>query len=523
MPLGQDPAFDEAQRARAARVLTVEVVFSTTCDKVVTGVLLTAFALQLGANNALIGTLAAVGFWAQLLQGPGVILIERWRRRRAITVLTSLVSAIAPAMMAGLAFAAPGGSAQTGLILAVALYTGAGAIGGCAWNAWVRDAVSDDVRGRFNGRRSSLSSGVAVVSGLLAAWVLDRVPEGDAGRAAVFAGLFALAFLAQLASAWCLSRAPEPPMPPPPPQPARLLPLLGEPLRHPNYRRLIAFLASWQFAVNLARPFLTVFLLSQLGFSMTFVMVVNLVSQFANMLSMHRWGALADRFGNKSVLNVAAPLFVGCIAALVVASQIQPRTLAGVYLVLVALVMGVASAGVALASDGITQKLSPPGAAASFLATNGLISAAAAGVASILGGLTADAFAQRALALALQWKGPHYDAAMQLAIHHWDFYFLISALLGLYALHRMTLIREEGELDRRTMISRMLADRRARGDDPAAAQPGAAPWDLLLRERAQRRRGRRPVSTAPTTEATDARLLPHPGHRRHRGPDKHRT
>lgn len=487
MHVGRDPAFDEAQRTRAAKALTVEVVFSTTCDTMMTGVLLTAFALHLGATNALIGVLAAISFWTQLLQGPGVILIERLRRRRLITVTTSLVSSIAPAALAGLAFAAPGGTSQAGLAVAVALYTGAGAIGGCAWNAWVRDAVADDERGRFNGRRSSLSSAVAVVAGLLAAWMLDRFPEGDAGHPAVFAGLFVLAFLAQLASAWALSRAPEPPMPPPPKQPARLLPLLREPLRHPNYRRLIAFLASWQFAANLAQPFLTVFMLSQLGFSMTFVMVINLISQFANMLSLRRWGVLADRFSNKSVLNVAAPLFVGCIAALVVASQIQSRTLAGVYLVLLALVMGVARAGVSLASGAIAQKLSPPGAAASFLAANALVSAAAAGSASIIGGLTADAFAQRALALALQWEGPHLDAAMQFAIHHWDFYFLISALLGLYALHRMTLVQEEGELDRRTMLARMREDRRTRRADPDAEAATAAPWHLLLQRRAQRR------------------------------------
>lgn len=311
------------------------------------------------------------------------------------------------------------------------------------------------------------------------------MPEGADARPAVFAGLFVLAFFAQLASAWGLSRAPEPPMPPPPPEPARLLPLLREPFRHPNYRRLIAFLASWQFAVNLAQPFLTVFMLSQLGFSMTFVMVVNLVSQFANMLSLRRWGALADRFSNKSVLNVAAPLFVGGVAALVVASQIESRLLVSIYLVMLALVMGVASSGVSLASGAIAQKLSPPGTAASFLAANALVSAAAAGTASVLGGLTADAFAQRALALALQWEGPHYDGAMQFAIHHWDFYFLISALLGVYALHRMTLVREEGELDRRSMLAAMLQERRRPRGEAAAEAVVASPWHLLLQSRAQ--------------------------------------
>lgn len=485
MHLGHQPAFDEAQQAKAAKVLTIEVAFSTTSDTMMTGVLLTAFALHLGASNAVIGTLAAITFWAQLLQGPAVLLIERVRRRRAITVISSLISAVAPAALAGLTVAVSDRPAQAGLALLVALYAGAGAVGGCAWNAWVRDAIPDRDRGRFTGRRSSWSAAVAVVMGLLAAWLLDKNPEGGPTRPLVFAGLFTLAFAAQIASAWTLSRAPEPPLPPPPKQPARLLPLLREPLRHANYRQLIAFLASWQFAVNLAQPFFTVFFLGQLGFGMTFVMVLNLISQMSGMIALRRWGALADRFNNKSVLNVAAPLFIASIAAMVVASQIESRALTAAYLAVLTFVMGIASAGVAVASGAIAQKLSPPGAAASYLATNALISSAAAGAASILGGLTADAFAQRALALALQWEGPHYDAAMQFTIHHWDFYFLISAVLGLYALHRMTLVREEGELDRHAMLAQMLGRHRA-STPPGLEAIQEPPWQLLMQSPAQR-------------------------------------
>lgn len=490
MHLGPSVQFDETRRARATRILTGEVAFSTAADTMMGGVMLTALALHLGASNALIGALAAVTFWAQLLQGPGVVLVERLRARKLITVVTSLVSAIAPVLMGLLAFVPAGKPAQAGAILAVTIYTGAGAIGGCAWNAWARDAISDDSRGRFTGRRSALSSAVGIALGLLAAWLLDRAPEGDPARAAVFAGLFGLAFLAEVASAWALARTPEPPMPPPPKEPARLLPLLREPLRHPNYRRLIAFLASWQFAVNLAQPFFTVFFLKQLGFQMTFAMVLSLINQFATMLTLGRWGRLADRFNNKSVLNVSAPVFIACIAAMVLASQIESRAWTAAYLIALNLIMGAASAGVVLASGNIAQKLSPPGAAASFLAVNALISSAAAGLASLLGGLAADAVAKRALAAVLQWQGPHYVGAMELTIDHWDFYFLNSALLGLYALHRLALVREEGELDRRAMLDQILHHHHSR---PAPVHLtglkalSEAPWHMMMQAAAQRR------------------------------------
>lgn len=481
--------FGEADQARAARVLTREVAFSTLTDSMMNGVLLTAFALHLGASNALIGVIAAIGFWEQLLQGPGVVLVERLRTRKTIAVVGSLVSALAPVAMAVLAFATPGSASRTGLVMAVALYGGAGAIAGCAWNAWVRDAVTDDARGRFTARRSTLSAGIGLVVGLLAAWALDRAPEGSGARSAVFAGLFALAFIAEIASAWALSRAPEPMMPPPPKTPAKLLPLLREPLRHLNYRRLIAFLASWQFAVNLAQPFFTVFFLKQLGFQMTFVMALTLVSQFANMLTLTRWGALADSFNNKSVLNVAAPLYIACIAAMVIASQIENRMLVGIYLVALNLLMGAAAAGVALASGNIALKLSPPGASASFLAANTLISSAAAGCAPILGGLAADAFAKRELAVVVRWAGPHYSAATEFSIHHWDFYFLISATLGLYALHRLALVQEEGEIGRNEMLQKILHPGRRRSPSTASALKmlGDAPLHLMMKASAQRR------------------------------------
>lgn len=50
--------------------LVVEALFSNTAAALTTGVVLTAFALHLGANNATIGLLAAIPFLTQLAQVP---------------------------------------------------------------------------------------------------------------------------------------------------------------------------------------------------------------------------------------------------------------------------------------------------------------------------------------------------------------------------------------------------------------------------------------------------------------------
>ena len=61
---------------------------------------------------------------------------------------------------------------------------------------------------------------------------------------------------------------------PPPANRTRILSLLAAPVRDPNFRRLMVFLSSWNFAANIAAPFFVVYLLKTLGYSMTMVVVL---------------------------------------------------------------------------------------------------------------------------------------------------------------------------------------------------------------------------------------------------------
>ncbi len=69
-----DNLSDEA-RERGVRQMVLESAFSNTTGAMTSGVILTAFALHLGAPNAVIGLLAALPFWTQLLQAPSVVMI----------------------------------------------------------------------------------------------------------------------------------------------------------------------------------------------------------------------------------------------------------------------------------------------------------------------------------------------------------------------------------------------------------------------------------------------------------------
>lgn len=325
--------------------------------------------------------------------------------------------------------------------------------------------------------------------------------------------LYGGGFVAGLISTWQLSKVPESPMAPVE-QRLNIRRLLRAPLHDRNFRCLIIFMASWQFAVNAATPFFTVYFVKTLGISIGFVMVLSIASQLANIAVLRAWGRISDRFSNKTALGLAAPVFLGSIAAMVVASQIEQRPLLLGFLILLHAIMGASAAGVGVASGTMTLKLAPKGAATAYVAASSLLGAAAAGVAPIIGGAFADFFAARQLALQVTWRSPAgLQQILEFSLSHWDFYFLISALLGLYALHRLSMVEETGEVARAQFMEELTGRVRegVRNASPITGLralvgfPGGALIQFNARRQAFKRqwaRRRRPTSSGETALPT---------------------
>ncbi|MFC4255839.1 MFS transporter [Altererythrobacter xixiisoli] len=450
----------DAEREAGLSRLVYEAGYSSATAALTSGVILTAFALHLGASNLQVGILASAPFLGQLFQAPAVLLVDRIRKRKAIAVISSIMGRSMLALMA-LALFLPPGLAMIAVIFAQFVLCGLGAIGGCAWNGWLRDLAPQERLGTLFSQRMVYTTSVTLIAGLAAALLLDRTTEGSSARDWAFAGLYAAGCVSGMISAFVVARMPEPSMPPPSVEPLGLGELLRTPFADRNFRRLIRFLASWQFAVNLATPFFTVFIVRQLQFDMTFVVVLSVVSQITNLASVRAWGALSDRFAHKSVLAVAAPTYIFSIVAMVGASQLGNSQMGMAYLVALHMLMGAAVAGVTLATASIALKLSPRGEATAYVATSALTSSLAAGIAPILGGLFADFFAARRFELLVRWTDPGGTSILSpITLSNWDFYFIGAGLLGLYALHRLSFVEEEGQIDRREMVQQVWFETR---------------------------------------------------------------
>lgn len=445
-------------REPGLRLLVVEAALSGGTSALTTGVILTAFALHLGASNLMVGVLAATPFLSQRLQLPAIQLVERWRRRKAIAVVTSLIGRAMLAIMAALAFLG-GTGPLLAFLAAQCVLCGFGAIGSCAWNGWMRDLAPDERLGEVFARRGIWLTAISLVLGLTAALALDLTPAGSSARDWVFAAMFAAGAVTGLASARVVAMMPEPRMPVAAGR-IVLVALLRQPLHDANFGRLLAFVASWRFAINLATPFFTVFIVRQLHFNISFVMVLSVASQIANIAALRLWGRLSDRFANTSVLAVCAPAYILAIVAMIGASQFADRDAVKLWLILLHVVMGATIAGVTLTSTNIALKLSPKGSATAYVAANAMVTALAAGLAPILGGLLADFFAARRFELVARWTGPRGDLPLPIALTQWDFYFLIAGIIGVYAIHRLSLIQEHGAIERRKMVGQVLYETR---------------------------------------------------------------
>ena len=423
------------------------------------GAFLVAFAIKLGASNLVIGLLAAIGPLAQLLQLPAIFLVEKIRNRRAITVVTAGMGRLCWLLIALIPFLFGRGIGLGVLLAALIAASAFGAVSGCSWNSWMRDLIPQNILGSFFSKRMRIATGVGIALSVGAAAYLDLwkklLPDLETQGYSI---LFLAGFVVGLLGLYFLSRTPETRMAVTEEKP-KIFRLLAQPFRDENFRKLIAFMCSWNFAVNLAGPFFMVYMLKRLELSMSFIIGLSIVSQVMNFAFLKVWGRFTDHFSNKSVLAVGGPLFIFSILAWTFTTMPEKYVLTIPLLILIHIVMGISSAGVSLASGNISLKLAPQGQATAYLATNTIVNSVAAGIAPILGGKFADFFTGRELEWTLKYTSPTGQFSLPtLSLQQWDFFFALAFLIGLYSLHRLAMVKEVGEVEEKIVVNELFAE-----------------------------------------------------------------
>lgn len=470
-------SLNEAQVQSGLRWLTFQGTVAMGLDAITSGGFLAAYALALGASNLQIGILAALPFLMQPLQLPAILLIERLGLRKALSFATFAAIQVLWVPIALIPFwmEVPSAGAMSLLLGLIALRSLITAPLNAAWNGWLKDLIPQKIMGTYFARRlvfaSAVGIGMSIAAGVFAdIWRRQATGEQDAALGyaiPLLVGSLTLGIMTPIA----LLGMPEPAMAPPPGGSRSLWKALAGPFKDPNYRVLIRFRFLWALALNLAVPFFAVYMLNELGQSVSMVMVLTALSQAANILFLPVWGRMVDRLGAKGILVVCCSLYVLVVLGWSFTTQPDRYFLTIPLLVVLHILAGVATAGLNVADGTLAFKLAPRGEATAYLAAASLAVNFGAALGPLLGGQFADFFHDRHFTLNMSYSsGGSIFGFSPLDLTGFDFLFGVSFLLGILTISQLNRVKEEGEATKEMVMHELMAS--SRHTRPMSSVPG---------------------------------------------------
>ncbi len=280
-------------------------VFAQASDSIVLAYL-SLFLLALGANAAQIGLVSALSnLSAALLVLPGAAIVERWGHRKQTCLLAGGgVARITLLLLALLPLVA---AQPVAIYIAITLAVIRSAFANLsvpAWTSLTADIVPLSWRGRYFASRNA-AMGVAAMAVTYGVGLLITRMGAPAGYQAAMG----TAFIIGVASTACFAYIREP-LATPTTQPgvSPRLPILHNLGAHPDFLAFCAIAALWNFSVNVAGPFFSVYLVDSLKASAGFVGALAVVNGLAALPGQRLFGALSDRWGPRRVQLVTGLL-----------------------------------------------------------------------------------------------------------------------------------------------------------------------------------------------------------------------
>lgn len=458
MGFQQYEKISQSQIDSGLKILVKDGVAAEVMAVLTGGAFLVALALKFGASNFQIGLLAALPTLANLFQLVSIYLLHKYANRKGITVISSICARLPLLLIGVLPFAFPPEVSLLLLIGLLFIHYFFGSISGTSWSSWIKDLVPQKILGTYFSNRSRVITIVSVALSMAVAALLDFVKIKDPDKIYfIYSCMFIVGGMVGLYGVYLLYQVPEPKIYP---IKQNLIRLFRRPLRRKNFRNLLIFNSLWAFSINLAAPFFTVYMLKTLGFPLSYIIALSIISQVSNIFSIRVWGRYSDQYSNKTILGIAAPIYLFCILGWTFTTFPDAHAFTIPLLVLIHIGSGVALSGINLSLTNIGYKLAPSRQnAAVFLSTKSLVTALFAGIAPIIGGLFADFFAERELNWSMEWISPSGGMVIHtLSLQAWDFFFFIAFFLGLFSLYRLRFITEGGEVRRKVVLKEMSAE-----------------------------------------------------------------
>lgn len=378
------------------------------------GVLLTGFALSLGANEFVIGLIAAIQAGANLMQLRAFRLLERRGNRKRMSVVFAAASRLVWVPICVVVFLTLEPIASYRIWIFVALFALSAVLGIFSlvpWISWLVDLVPQRVRGRFFAQRNLAGGAVGILLGIAAGKFIDLWKEHHIGPDSYgFVVLIAFGMIFGLWAVVMQNKMHEPPFPKPEIQPS-YWESIRIPFQDENFRQLFRFRIFYDISMGIAGAFYGVYMLEQAKLSFTFVATMAMLSTLTNLLSLKPWGKVLDKYGNKPILGI-------CIIGKMIFALLWVFTSPGtIWLYVLIHLFGVFDGGNTIAIPNLIYKIAPPDKRANYIAVDGTVVGVAATIAPLVGG-----------GLAILYSHWQLDLGW-LRLEHLHFLFLTAAIL----------------------------------------------------------------------------------------------
>lgn len=403
---------------RSLKASTADGVFAAVFDITTTGILLSNFLVELGANAVQIGMLSSIPMLVNLLQPLGAYLSERIDSRHSYCLWTH-----GAARFVWLLLAIAIGAASWGwgdlqnhqlvvitllIILASHVLT---ALGNASWLSWMAMLVPRQLRGRYFGVRNSIASFTKLLCVPIAGLIVSFWPGGAIQG---FGLVLILGLLAGAASLACqflkvdinpksvncsevkdfsqnkTSNSTEK-------QQASEITNQNfkQPLNQPpsmwkdsNFLIFLAYFSLWMFAFNLSTPFFNLYMLDTLDLDVSWVTVYGSFQAGAGMLMLILWGKLADKVGNRAILFLVG-ILVAVIPLLWVGIGVDTLSI-WLWLPLLHILIGGTTAAIELCSNNIQISIAPVRMQSVYFATAAAAAGASGAIGTTIGGFIAE-------------------------------------------------------------------------------------------------------------------------------------
>jgi MFS family permease len=399
---------------KSLKASTADGVFAAVFDITTTGILLSNFLVELGANTVQIGMLSSIPMLVNLLQPLGAYLSERTDSRHTYCLWTH-----GAARFVWLVLAIAIGAASWGwgdlqnhqlvvltLLIILASHV-LSALGNASWLSWMAMLVPRQLRGRYFGVRNSFASFTILLYVPIAGLIVSFWPGGVIQGYGLVLILGLLAGVASLACQFLkadinpkshncaevksFSRNKASDNLQKEETSKNNNPNLNQPpsmWKDSNFLIFLAYFSLWMFAFNLSTPFFNLYMLDTLNLDVSWVSVYGSFQAGAGMLMLIVWGKLADKVGNRTILFLVG-ILVAVIPLLWVGIGVDTLSI-WLWLPLLHILIGGSTAAIELCSNNIQISIAPVRMQSVYFATAAAAAGASGAIGTTIGGFMAE-------------------------------------------------------------------------------------------------------------------------------------